>query len=74
VNGVAANRGPQIDVAPSNVANTVFDVGSSSLSDTLWARLEFKQRVVSAWQSYTIAVPEVALSSAAIMTRRLQSS
>jgi hypothetical protein len=62
VNGAAQTGVHEIDVAPSNVANTVFDVGSTSLSDTLWARLEFNNGSTSAWQSHTIAVPEVALS------------
>ncbi len=35
VNGVAQTGGHEIDVAPANVANTVFDVGTAGGSDTL---------------------------------------
>ena len=39
VNGMPQTGGHEIDVSPANVANTVFDVGKSARTDTLWARL-----------------------------------
>ncbi len=39
VNGVAQTAGHEIDVSPADVANTVFDAGTSAGPDTLWARL-----------------------------------
>ena len=39
VNGVPQTGGHEIDVAPANVANTVFDAGTAGGTDTLWARL-----------------------------------
>ena len=36
VNGMPQTGGHEIDVSPANVANTVFDVGTSGGTDTLW--------------------------------------
>ena len=39
VNGMPQTGGHEIDVAPADVAGTVFNVGTLGGTDTLWARL-----------------------------------
>ena len=39
INGTAQSGAHEIDVAPANLANVVFDVGTAGGTDTLWARL-----------------------------------
>ncbi len=56
VNGVAQGSG-QINVAPGAVANTVFDVGTTGASDTLYARLEQDNGTLTAWQQFTVKDP-----------------
>ena len=43
VNGVAQTGGHEIDISPANVANTVFDAGTSSDTDTLLGALAAEQ-------------------------------
>ena len=50
VNGVAQTGGHEIDVSPANVANTVFKVGSTGATDTLYARLLQNDGTLTPWQ------------------------
>jgi hypothetical protein len=67
VNGVAQSSGHEIDVAPANVANTVFDAGVTGTFDTLWARLLLSNGQATAWQSMTVATPQFATSLVSAM-------
>ena len=62
VNGVAQTGGHEIDVAPGNVASIVFDVGTSGGTDTLWARLLENDGTLTAWQQFTVSVPNPTLA------------
>jgi hypothetical protein len=71
VHGVAQTGGHEIDVTPANVANTVFDVGTSGGTDTLWAQLQLNDGTLSGWQEFTVTAPAatvVAAQSAAIQS------
>src|SRR3984957_10605935 len=54
VNGVAQTGSHEIDVTPANVANTVFDVGTTGATDTLFARLLESSGTLTAWQQFTV--------------------
>ena len=62
VNGVAQTGGHEIDVSPANVANTVFDAGTAGGTDTLWARLLQNDGTLTAWQQFTVTVPQPTLN------------
>ncbi len=62
VNGVAQTGGHEIDVAPANVANTVFDAGTAGGTDTLWARLLQNDGTQTDWQLFTVTVPAPTLA------------
>ena len=57
VNGTPQSGGHEIDVAPTDVSNTVFDVGSTGATDTLWARLLQDNGTLTAWQQFTVKDP-----------------
>src|SRR5262249_2769452 len=57
VNGVAQTGGHEIDVSPANVANTVFKVGSTGATDTLYARLLQNNGTLTPWQQFTVQDP-----------------
>ncbi len=56
VDGVAQTGGHEIDVAPADVANTVFDAGTAAGADTLWARLLQNDGTLTPWQLFTVTV------------------
>ena len=62
VNGVPQTGGHEIDVSPANVANTVFDVGKSAGTDTLWARLLQNDGSLTPWQQFSVTVPQPTLN------------
>ena len=62
VNGLAQTGGHTINVSPANVANTVFDAGTSAGSDKLWARLLQDNGMLTAWQPFTVTVPAPTLT------------
>src|SRR5207344_2897633 len=62
VNGVAQTGGHEIDVAPANVANTVFDAGIVGGTDSLWARLQQADGSLTPWQPFSVTVPAPTLS------------
>ena len=62
VNGVAQTGGHEIDVAPANVANTVFDAGTVGGTDSLWARLQQADGSLTPWQPFSVTVPAPTLS------------
>ena len=62
VNGVAQTGRHEIDVTPANVANTVFDAGTATGSDTLWAQLMLNDGTLSGWQAFTVNVPKPAMT------------
>jgi hypothetical protein len=74
VNGVAQTGGHEIDVSPGNVAGTMFDVGPSVGSDTLYAQLLQSNGQLTGWQSFTVTVPapSLAVSSISNATRGQQ--
>ena len=57
VDGVAQTGGHEIDVSPANVANTVFDEGTSGNTDTLWAQLELNNGSLTGWEKFTVIDP-----------------
>jgi hypothetical protein len=61
VNGTAQTGGHEIDVSPANVANTVFDVGTSGGTDTLWAQLLENNGQTTGWQLFTVTAPPARL-------------
>src|SRR5579871_2929862 len=71
VNGVTQSGGHEIDVTPTEVANTVFDVGTGSSSDTLWARLLQNNGTLTGWQQFSIALqlPTLTVHNVASATR-----
>ena len=66
VNGVAQNGGYVLKVSPANVANTVFDVGTSGVTDTLKARLLLDNGTLTAWQPFTVVDPVTVAQGAAV--------
>jgi hypothetical protein len=62
VNGVTQSGGHEIDVAPANVAGTVFDAGTTAGTDTLWAQLLENNGTLTGWQQFTVTVPNPAVS------------
>src|SRR5205085_1887754 len=62
VNGMAQTGGHEIDVAPANVANTVFDAGILGGTDSLWARLQQAGGSLTPWQPFSVTVPAPTLS------------
>jgi len=62
VNGSAQTGGHEIDVAPGNVAGTVFDAGTNGGTDTLWARLLESDGTLTVWQKFTVSVPTPTLT------------
>ncbi len=66
VNGVAQTGNHEIDVTPANVANTVFDVGTSGVTDTLWARLLQDNGALTAWQQFTVVDPVTVAEGATV--------
>src|SRR5262249_24622856 len=63
VNGVAQTGGHEIDVSPANVANTVFDAGTSAGTDTLYAQLLQNNGTLTSWMPFTVTVPTPTLRS-----------
>jgi autotransporter passenger strand-loop-strand repeat protein len=57
VNSVPQTGGHEIDVAPANVANTVFDAGTAAGTDTLWAQLLQSNGQLTGWQPFSVTVP-----------------
>jgi hypothetical protein len=57
VNGMAQTGGHEIDVTPANVANTVFDEGTSGNTDKLWARLQQNDGTLTPWQQFSVVDP-----------------
>ena len=62
VNGLAQTGGHEIDVTPTNVANTVFDTGITAGTDTLWAQLQQNDGTLTGWQPFTVTVPAPSLT------------
>jgi hypothetical protein len=57
VNGVPQTGGHEVDVSPTDVANTVFDVGALGGTDTLWAQLLQSNGQPTGWQQFTVTAP-----------------
>ena len=57
INGVAQSGGHEIDVAPTDLAKTVFDVGMLGGTDTLWAQLQQSNGALTGWQQFTVTAP-----------------
>jgi hypothetical protein len=66
VNGVPQTGGHEIDVSPANVANTVFDEGTSGATDTLYARLQLNDGTLTAWQQFTVTDPVTVANGATL--------
>ncbi|WP_271672018.1 NF038122 family metalloprotease [Bradyrhizobium sp. CCBAU 51627] len=71
VNGVAQSGGHEIDVAPGDVANTVFHVGTGTGSDTLWARLLENDGTLTPWQQFSVSLqpPTLTVHNVLVATR-----
>jgi hypothetical protein len=61
VNGTPQSGGHEIDVAPANVAGTVFDVGTLGGTDQLWAQLLQNNGQVTGWEQFTVTAPPAQL-------------
>ena len=77
VNGTPQTGGHEIDVSPSDVANTMFDVGTLGSTDTLWARLLQDDSTLTGWQQFSVTapiaqLPTLTVSSDASATRGQQ--
>ncbi|MDA9430599.1 hypothetical protein XH88_02140, partial [Bradyrhizobium sp. CCBAU 51627] len=57
VNGSAQTGGHEIDVSPANVANVVFNEGTTGNTDTLWAQLLLNNGTTTGWQQFTVVDP-----------------
>ena len=57
INGTPQGGGHEIDVAPGDVPNTVFDVGTLGGTDTLWARVLQTDGTLTSWQKFTVTAP-----------------
>ncbi|SEC99889.1 M10 family metallopeptidase [Bradyrhizobium erythrophlei] len=57
INGAAQTGGHEIDVLPADIANTLFDVGTSGGTDTLWARILQHDGTLTAWQEFHVNAP-----------------
>jgi ribosomal protein L6P/L9E len=57
VNGASETGGHEIDVSPTDVVNTVFDVGTLGGMDTLWAQLVQNDGTLTGWQRFTVTAP-----------------
>jgi hypothetical protein len=66
VNGVAQTGGHEIDVAPADVVNSVFDVGTLGGTDTLWAQLLENNGQATGWQQFTVTAPAARLPTLAV--------
>ena len=62
INGVAQPGQQTINVSAANVANVVFDAGTSAGTDTLWAQLVQDNGTLSGWQEFTVTVPQPTLT------------
>jgi hypothetical protein len=62
INGAAQTGGHEIDVAPANVAGTMFDAGTTVGSDTLYAQLLQSNGQLTGWQKFTVTVPAPSLA------------
>ena len=66
VNGVPQTGGHEIDIAPAELPNTVFNVGTLGGSDTLYAQLLQWNGQLTAWKSFTVSAPVARLSSLSV--------
>jgi hypothetical protein len=66
VNGAPQTGGHEIDVAPGDVANTVFDVGTLGGTDTLYAQLLQANGQLSGWKSFTVSAPPARLPTLSV--------
>jgi hypothetical protein len=66
VNGTPQTGGHEIDVSPSNVANTVFDVGTLGGTDMLWAQLLQNNGQLTGWQQFNVTAPAAQLPTMSV--------
>jgi hypothetical protein len=62
INGVAQAANIAINISPANVANTMFDAGTSAGTDILWARLEENNGTFTPWQQFSVKTPSPTLT------------
>lgn len=62
VSGAPQVTGAEIDVARAFAGTVGFQTGSGVGTDTLWARLKLNDNSLTAWQRFTITVPQPTLS------------
>jgi hypothetical protein len=58
--------GAVVDVAPGDIANTVFDVGTLGGTDQLWAQLLQDNGQLTGWQLFTVTAPAAQLPTLAV--------
>ena len=66
VNGVAQTGGHEIDVAPADLPNTFFNVGTLGGTDTLYAQLLQWNGQLTPWKSITVTAPVARLPSLSV--------
>jgi hypothetical protein len=57
INGVPQTGGHEIDLAPADIANTYYDVGTLGGTDTMWAQLMQYNGQLTGWQQFWVSSP-----------------
>jgi hypothetical protein len=57
VNGAPQGIGQEIDLSPSDISHTTFNVGALGGTDRLWMRLLQNDGTLSSWQQLTVTSP-----------------
>jgi hypothetical protein len=57
VNGVPQTGGHEIDIAPADMANTYYDVGTLGGTDMMWAQLMQYNGQLTGWQQFWVSSP-----------------
>ena len=65
VNGTAETGGHEIDVAPGTVASTVFDVGTSAGTDTLFVQLLLNDGTSTGWKQINLSATAAVVNNSA---------
>ena len=61
-NGSTQGSG-EVDIAKANVGSVTYTSGSAGGTDTLWARLKLNDGSLTAWQQFSVTVPQPTVSA-----------
>ena len=61
INNAAQSGGHEIDVAPGDIADSAFDVGTLGGTDQLWAQLLQANGQLTGWMPFTVGAPAAQL-------------